>query len=475
MANSIKEFDHYTKVVSQYIDNLSYDELPGDIIEQVKIITLHTLAAGISSFSTDQAKKIIGFVETKGGRGEATVWGGSGKKVPSEEAVLANGTMADILDWEDCAWTGHPSAGAVPVALAESEALGRSGREFIEAVTAAYEIYTRVAMSMQPTRESIFEKKMMWGLVSWQIISAQVASAKLRKLSLDKLQQSFGAAYYQTIAPGIKHSVGTATSDIYHYAHGFCARNGVTAVKIADLGFDNLYDALDDWNGLWNTVSDNVDWDWIDRNLGGEYLIKETLLKHWPANVWNQGPVDTIARLVEDNEFSVEEIESIAISPNVGSKMTGYHKTTRKILDAQFSIPYCVCVYLLDRDPRNWFTEEMRNNEKLIELTKKVVGSGREYTTRELFELFQSGSFPEVKISISLRDGKEISTILQFPKGHPKNPYTLEEETEHFRFISDDVLGPEKTQLIIDKITHLEEIGDMGELAVLLSDKEVQA
>lgn len=462
-----REYNYYTKKLSEYFYNLKFEELPEAVIEQVKKITLHTLAAGFSSLPTEQSKRAIALTERKGGIAEATVWGGSGLKVPKEEAAFANGTMADIMDWEDCSWTGHPSAGAVPAALAVGEAEHISGKEYIEAVAAGFEGYQRIAMYEQPSAQSRRENKRMWGLVSWQVYAAAIPAAKILKLDLDQTMQTLGAAYYITIAPGLKHSCGTATSDIYHFAHGFSARNGVVAAEIAQLGFDNLYDALDDWNGAWNQVSDVADWTWLDRELGSKYYILELLLKHWPANVWNQAPVDLIQKMHRENGFQVSDIEKIRISPNVGTKMTGYHLTTRKILDAQFSIPYCICVYLLDPDPAHWFTEEMRNNEQLIELTKKVEGFGETVMTLDMFAQFQTGDFPQITIEVVLKDGTVLRDSLRYPKGHPKFPYTFREEIEHFRARCRGILPEDQTEAIIEKVSGLENVTDIASLAEL--------
>jgi len=91
-------------------------------------------------------------VQRRGGVAEATVWGSDGRKVPVQEAAFANGTMADIVDWEDCSWTGHPSAGAIPVAMAVAEACRQSGQDYLTAVVAAHGGYQRVAMAAQPSQ-----------------------------------------------------------------------------------------------------------------------------------------------------------------------------------------------------------------------------------------------------------------------------------------------------------------------------------
>ena len=79
-----------------------------------KILTLHVLGAALASKPIDQFGKAVTMATMRGGKEEATIWG-TRLKVSREDAACANGTMADLLDWEDCAWTGHPSAGATCV------------------------------------------------------------------------------------------------------------------------------------------------------------------------------------------------------------------------------------------------------------------------------------------------------------------------------------------------------------------------
>ena len=123
---------NYTQILGEYAANLTFDKLPKEVVEQVKLITLHTIAVSVASRDTTTTSGARELAEAKGGSAEATIWGGSRKKVPADEAAYVNGTAADALDWEDCTWTGHASAGAIPAGFAMAEKLGASGRQYIE-------------------------------------------------------------------------------------------------------------------------------------------------------------------------------------------------------------------------------------------------------------------------------------------------------------------------------------------------------
>ncbi|MFR3755240.1 MAG: hypothetical protein ACLTW9_28650 [Enterocloster sp.] len=65
------------------------------------------------------------------------------------------------------------------MAWAVAEALHLSGREFSQVVVAAYEVYQRIAMVVQPPTDWDIMKG--WGLTSWQIFAAVVPAAKLMR------------------------------------------------------------------------------------------------------------------------------------------------------------------------------------------------------------------------------------------------------------------------------------------------------
>jgi len=462
---------NYTEILSGYAADLRYEDLPADVVAQAKQLTLHVLGVSLAALPMDQATKVTAMVQSKGGAPEATVWGSNGIRVPADEAALANGTLADLLDWEDCSWTGHPSAGAVPVAFAMAEKLNSSGTDYITSVVAAFEVYQRIAMAVQPTRERWGSGK-GWGLVSWQVFAPVIAAAKLIGLDTNGIVKALGAAYYQAIITAGKHTggAGVGASDIYHYAHGFCNRNGICAAQMAELGFDGMTDSLDGPNGLWAQVSDQVDWSWHDRGLGTRYLIMETLYKHWPANMWVQGPLDALDALCHEHDIGPDQVDRIVVSPTIPMIMENSIGRYDGVLDAQFHLHYCFAAYLLDREPgQHWFDAGHRSDPAIRRLADRVTSSGESLTPFEAFEIFWTGSFPLVNVTITLDDGRTLSHGLRYPKGHPRNPFTWHETENLFRHTVRDALDRTATDHIIGLVEQLDGQRDLHELASLLT------
>lgn len=461
----------YSRRLADFLADLKFEDIPQEAVDQVKKLTLHVLGASIGALPIEQTKKVIAITQKKGGIAEATIWGSNGCKVPAQEAAFANGTMADIMDWEDCSWTGHPSAGAIPVALAVGEANNLSGKDYITSVVAGYEGYQRIAMAAQPSRAYITSGQ-GWGLVSWQIFSASIPAGKAMGFSADEIDQLFGASLYNAIVSCNKHSEGLAKSDIYHYAHGFSARNGVLSAVLTREGFDNCRGALDGNDGFWHMVSDQVAWEWHVKELGTRWLICETYLKHWPANMWVQTPLEALDILMKQHPFSIDEVEKIRVSPFVPFICGDYSKTTRGTLDAQFSIPYCFTAYIMDPQMgAQWFSEEMRNNQKLIDFASKFEYYGETRIPNDNFDEFKTGSFPEIAVEVTLKDGTVLSKTMRYPKGHPRNNFTLAEQYDHFRLCCSPYMKSEQIEKIICIVDKLEDLKNVRELAELCAIK----
>ena len=89
---------------------------------------------------------------------------------------------------------------------------------------------------------------------------------------------------------------------------------------------------------------------------------------------------------------------------------------------------------------------------------------------RKCFNIFTGGSFPAIEMTITLKDGTVLKDEMQFPKGHPRNPFDWEDCEKTFR-IGAAVAGlsPEKTERFIALCKDLENLEDMSKLAECLA------
>ncbi|MBQ6575265.1 MAG: MmgE/PrpD family protein [Lachnospiraceae bacterium] len=420
----------YTGELARYLVNLKYEDLPDEVVTRAKYILLQTVGAALAAKGTDIARKadVLAVEANNGLGGSVTRWLEGGKISPANAALLA-GVLTDALDWEDCSWTGHPSAGIIPVAIIAAEEKGKSGKDLITAIVGAYEVYQRIANAVQPADHS-----KGWGLTSWQLFGTVAAAAKLYDLSAEQVERAIGIAAEASTIPACYHEA--TMSDFYHFEHGYRARDGILIAKQAGLGINNARCALDDVrpSGYLASITSAPKIEWLVKDLGTRYLIMETLLKHWPANMWVQSPLEALKDITDNHSFEPDDIASIEVDPPVTDRMWLSEDGYTSITHAEFSVPFALAAFLKNPTPgASWYSKENLKDKEVLKIASKVKGgSQKPIGPGEGFSMFLNGDYPVRKITVTLKNGEVVSGSSGKHPGHPHNMFTEEEISSRF-------------------------------------------
>src|SRR5512143_1239528 len=124
-----------------FVCNLDPEHLPDPVVKLAKRCVLDLVGVAIAGTRTPMSR-----ISAQFGRGQFAPGGctviGSPQGLCAAGASWANGTFASALDMDDGnrMAMGHPGANVIPAALALAEQTGATGREFLAAVVAGYEI-----------------------------------------------------------------------------------------------------------------------------------------------------------------------------------------------------------------------------------------------------------------------------------------------------------------------------------------------
>ena len=456
----------YTQTLADFTANLKYEDIPPEVLERAKHMAMQTIGVSLGANGLPMAEKAIDIGKSCGtGEPEATLWI-DGSKVSMTSAVFCNSTLADMLDWEDCSWTGHPSAGVIPVSWAVAEALHKSGKEFLTAVVAAYEVYQRIAMVVQPPADWDFMKG--WGLTSWQVFAGVTPAAKLMDLTPDQINQAFGFGVLCCPIPSQLHHI--TMSDAYHYEHGFRAKDGILAALCAKAGVDNYMDCFDDTYSFDYHMTPTPRPEWYTKDLGKRWLTMEVLLKHWPANMWLQTPIELAHVISTKYHIKPEEIADIELDPPTVGRMYFSPEGFNSLTQAQFSAPFMLAAYLLEPTPGpGWFDRAKLKDPRILELAAKVHGGpSAPHYLNQCFKGFQNGEFPTKKLTITTKDGKVYSESMDCHPGHPRNMLTHEEFVERFKLQAAPTLKGERMEQVVHALADLENCDDVASIGALL-------
>jgi 2-methylcitrate dehydratase PrpD len=221
-----------TEELSNFVADLSFRKLPVGTVGMAKLATLDTLGVIFAGSREASSRVMVDFVRKIGGREEATVVG-QGFKTHGLHAALVNGSLGHALDFDDTTtnWIPgtrgglHAGAPVVSAAMAVSEMVGASGKDFITAVTAGYDIGARIAWTAQPRgQEGAWHPSGVFGT-----FAATAAAGKLLGFDTDQMVNAFGIAGSQ--ASGILQSL-LEGSPMKRLQSGFAARNGVLSALL---------------------------------------------------------------------------------------------------------------------------------------------------------------------------------------------------------------------------------------------------
>lgn len=138
-----------TAALCDYVASTLDRNMPPEVVAKTKLHTLDTIAAMVSGSRLKAGKMAARYVESLGGKPQATVIGTS-ILTSSVNAALANGMAAHGDETDDSHLRGrfHPGSGIVPAALATAELAERSGNDVLRAVALGYDIGARVIFAL---------------------------------------------------------------------------------------------------------------------------------------------------------------------------------------------------------------------------------------------------------------------------------------------------------------------------------------
>ena len=137
--------ENATRDLARFGSALSYEDLPQDVIERIKLCVLDSIGCTLFGATLPWTKKLADFALSEGARPLASLIG-MGHKTSVSLAALVNGTGGHAFELDDIHKESiiHMGSLATPVAFAFAEARGAGIRDVITAMVAGYEIGARV-------------------------------------------------------------------------------------------------------------------------------------------------------------------------------------------------------------------------------------------------------------------------------------------------------------------------------------------
>jgi 2-methylcitrate dehydratase len=443
--------DPTTEYLSDYACGLTYEDLSPEAIHQVKRTLVDSLGCAVGAIDSEPASIARRMASRVQGNPPARILGTS-QETSTDLAAFTNTVLVRYLDCNDAyaaRGTGHPSD-MIPGVLAAADGHRMDGRAVITAITAAYEVFCRLADEI-PLKG--------WDQGMFAAIGATCGAGLI--LGLDR--KAMGHAISIAITTGVPLGV-TRIGELSMWkgcATAAAVRTAVFAAELAAEGMTGPANPFEGRDGLWQHLGvEAPKWE----GFGGQarpFRITATSFKAYPSVVHTQGPIGLVLELRE--LLGTAEIESVHVATygeavrRTATEAEKWDPETRETAD--HSTPYLVAAAFQDGGvtPATFAPSRVRDPALRSLIKKLKVVEEPEFTRRYPGESC-------TRIEVTTTDGRRVVAETSHPKGHHRNPLTDGELEGKFRALASGALGAEGCDRVLAEVWNLENAATLDRL-----------
>ena len=416
---------------------------------------LDVLGCALGGLSVHPDNLLVNIASKMGGTPEATLLG-SRERVPALIAALSNGTVAHALCYEDTDLGSitHPASSIVSGALAAAEQVNASGKAFLAAIIAGYQVTVPLARAAGLShRDAGFHVS-----GTCNAPGTAMAVAELYELDAEAASRALGLAIEQ--ASGLRQYRGDGGLPISAFHCGHSAQAGVLAAQLARDGFPAPSEVLEGRYGFFKAMCGGAEPPTSLRHDG--FGVQQTSIKSHPVPHVMPGAIDAARMAFRQLSVDVADIRHITVKTFKLVLADFDWSDPKTQAQCEVSTQYNVAVALTF--PQLVLKEHFRapyiSDPRLKSLCARV-------TVEESPEA--TAAYPKQwrhEITIELKDGRSAVGKVMHPKGHPDNPMSVDELAAKFHSLADKVIGEQAAARVVDMVRHLEDARarDLGDL-----------
>jgi 2-methylcitrate dehydratase PrpD len=446
-----------TTRLAEFVVKTSLRDCPDAAIAQVRRAALDTLGVVLAGASEPVALSVRAVARAEGGTPLCTVIGTSLRTSPTW-AALANGTAGHAHDFDDTnfALMGHPSVPLLAAALAAAEAEPADGAAVVSAYLIGFEVSAALGSALNPEHYT-----RGWHATS-SIGTLGCAAAAASVLGLDLTQTRHALGLAASLASGLKENFGSMTKP-FHAGHA--ARNGVFAALVAREGLTASDSALDGRQGYTAAFSQTALAPDVFDALGRRWQILASgiAVKPYPSCALTHSAIDALLELRGRHGLGPDQVAEIEVGVNHVVPDVLRHASPSNGLERKFSMQFCAAAALATgRVDLGSFTDGPIADSGTRALMPRV----RMVVDPTLPDGLNEHAW--TRVSVRLRDGRELGSPPRGASGHPDQPLTDVQLRDKFLACAAPVIGAGEAEGVATQLTHLEDIPDVRALTARL-------
>lgn len=465
MAHDGVRENPYTQALANFVAGLTYDDIPRDVRQRIKLLILDSLGCALYGTQLEWTDIVLRTLESVDRTDDGCQIWGMDKRLSAPHAALVNGTMVQGFELDDVHRKGvlHVGAVTLPALIAVTEMKrALTGRDFLTAAVAGYEIGPRVGICMG--QEHIGQGWHSGATLG--VFSAAAGAAAGLRLSPEQTVHALGIAGTQSA--GLMAAQYGAMVKRMHA--GRSSQSGLYGALLASNGFTGIVDVLEsEYGGFCTTFSrsqDRFDLKELTADLGKRFETMGIALKFYSCVGSNHTTLDAIRAMQERHPFGAEDVERFVVH---GSQVTvdhvGWKYKPEGLTSAQLNLPFCVATYMLEGD---CFVEQF--TEDCVADPDRMAYSERVETRHDPAITAKGSAYRHlVRVEVFLRDGTHMEETCEAARGSEKKFASEADVVEKFEKLAKHALPADRVAALKDAILNLEDLKDATEIPRLLA------
>ncbi len=433
-----------SRKMAEFAVALKYEDLPSAVVAEVKRYLYDSIGCAYGSMGTSDVGIMHRILGEMGGAPEATIIG-FGDKLPVVNATLLNSLMIRALDYNDIYWKEDPShpSDIIPAALCTGEKVGADMQAVITAIVLAYEFEQRLCEFAKP---GVRERKWHHATLT-QFVSPLVAG-KMLGLTVDQLVNAIG------INGSHNHTIGCPTAGkltmMKNTVDPMAVQSGVFAALMAQQGYSGTEQVFEGKEGFMDVFGPDWDTSLLTEGLGDDYRILQCSMKAFPTEALTHTHLTATLKVICDHDIAPEDIEEVRVTTiaravDILFDPQKYRPESRETAD--HSLPYCLAAAIVDRQITTAsFSDAKLKDERIWQVIDRIKGEA----SVEFEQMFPAKQ--PSRVVIRTMDGAEHEQYLEYPKGDPREPMTLEDLEQKFNALADEHFDPERLRRLKETI-----------------------
>jgi 2-methylcitrate dehydratase PrpD len=457
-----------TNYVAAFVADAKPGDLPDDVVALGKKSILDGLGLALSGSVAHSGKIVLQHLDELGLKeGSATVIG-MGRKVAPRFAAFANGVGIHADDYDDTQLAvatdrvygllTHPTAPALPAALAVGEMVGATGAQVMLAYHLGVEVECKIAEAINPRHyQTGFHATATCGT-----FAAAAAASSLFNFDATTTARALSVAGSQSA--GLRENFGTMTKPFHA---GRSSESGVAAAQLARLGWTATDKILEAPRGFFNAAGGGYDVDAIGGKLGSPWTFANpgVSIKPFPSGSLTHPGMTEMVRLIREHDIKASDVVRVRVGTNSNMPNALIHHRPQDELQAKFSMEFCMAILLLDgKAGLPEFTDATTQRSDVKAMIEKV-----DFVVDEKAEKAGYHKMTTI-INITLANGNVIHGEADFGKGSPAMPMTYDEVA--FKFFENAThagLKKSSAEEVVSLVHELEKQASIERLMTLIA------